>query len=245
MLPLAGQPMIWHIVQRARACELVSEVVVATSSEPSDDPLAEFCINSDIRCYRGSLNNVLSRYTNILAQGSSDYCVRITGDCPLIDPEFIDKQIWVLRQYEADLVWLTEPVTVLEGQGVHSTTSLRYIAERTEHSDDLEHVGSRYLSEHPEKFRIIGMRPPKSLSALNWRITVDEFRDYELMESLYRDLFVGQIVPLSKALIWLAENLDKAALNQLVKNSTVNQQLASKRRAWEQKVDIYCDWKTG
>ena len=75
MMPLAGRPMIWHIVQRARAYELVSEVVVAISSEPSDDALADVCTKSSINCHRGSLNNVFSRYLDILDTGLHDYCV--------------------------------------------------------------------------------------------------------------------------------------------------------------------------
>ena len=242
MMPLAGRPMIWHIVQRARACELVSEVVVAISSEPSDDVLADLCAKRSIKCHRGSLNNVLSRYTDILDAGSYDYCVRITGDCPLIDPASIDQQILVLRQHKADFIWLTDPVTVLEGQGVHSVRSLSYIAERTRHPDDFEHVGSRYISEYPEQFQIIGMRPPKSLSDLNWRVTVDESRDYELMESLYDDLFVGQPIPLSKALDWLAKNPDKSGLNKGVKHSSINRELALCRQRWRCNVKIFCDW---
>lgn len=169
--PLAGQPMIWHIVQRARACQRVDQVVVATSVEPSDDALAAFCAEADIPCHRGSLHNVLSRYLEVLDAHPHPYCVRITGDCPLIDPDFIDRQIQALEAHDGDQTWLSAPAPVLGGQGVHSTRSLKAIAERSNHPDDLEHVGSRYLAEHPEQFRIIGLHPPKALSDANWRLT--------------------------------------------------------------------------
>ena len=71
--PLAGKPMIWHVVQRARLCTRVSDVVVATSTEKTDDLLAHFCERNDIRCHRGSLQNVLSRYLEILEIDSYDY----------------------------------------------------------------------------------------------------------------------------------------------------------------------------
>ena len=242
MMPLAGRPMIWHIVQRARACELVSEVVVAISSEPSDDVLADFFAKRSIKCHRGSLNNVLSRYTDILDAGSYDYCVRITGDCPLIDPASIDQQILVLRQHKADLVWLTDPVTVLEGQGVHSVHSLSYIAERTDHPEDFEHVGSLYLAENPSEFRIVGMRPPESLRNLNWRITVDYPGDYELMACLYQALWNDEPIPLATATDWLAENLHISKANKSVEPSMVNQELAAKRNDFAKHVDVYCNW---
>jgi len=240
--PLAGKPMIWHIVQRARACQLIDEVVVATSSEPSDDLLADFCSESNIRCHRGSLTNVLSRYIEVLEKTPQDYFVRITGDCPLIDPEFIDKQLLALQSHDADLVWLDPSVSVLEGQGAHSARSLKFIASKSQHPDDLEHVGSRYLAEHPDAFRIIGMRPPEYLANLNWRITIDEAKDYDMMQHLYEDLWDGEPIPLEAALTWLEQNPDLSTKNKSVAHSIINQGLAAKRESWKQHIDFYCDW---
>ena len=240
---LAGKPMIWHIVQRARACQQIDEVVVATSVEPSDDLLADFCSESGIRCSRGSLRNVLSRYIEVLKESSHDYCVRITGDCPLIAPEFIDKQIFALQAHDADLVCLDPSVSVLDGQGAHSARSLKLIASKSQHPDDLEHVGSRYLSECPEEFRIIGMRPPESLSNLNWRISIDEAHDYRMMQHLYGALWDGDPIPLETAFVWLARNPDFSTINKTVEHSAINQELADKRRAWKQHIALYCDWE--
>ena len=244
MMPLAGRPMIWHIVERARACRLVEKVVVATSTERSDDPLAACCQQEGIDCFRGSLDNVLSRFIKILDDYPYEYCVRITGDCPLIDPEFIDKQIFALQTNDADLVWLDPSVSVLEGQGAHSASSLKLIASKSQHPDDLEHVGSRFLSEHPDKFRIIGMHPPESLSNLNWRITVDEVQDYRMMQHLYEDLWDGEPVPLEAAFTWLAQNSDLSKINKKVEHSAINQELAAKRRAWKRHIALFFDWKT-
>ena len=66
LMNLAGKPMIMHIVERARQCKNVSEVVVATSTEHSDNDLSNYCINNDIRCIRGSLDNVLKRFIKVL-----------------------------------------------------------------------------------------------------------------------------------------------------------------------------------
>jgi len=239
---LGGKPMIWHIVQRAMACQLVDEVVVATSLEASDDVLADFCRESNIRCHRGNLNSVMSRYIEVLDDSPHDYFVRITGNCPLIDPEFIDKQLLALQTHDADLVWLDPPVSVLEGQGAHSARSLKLIASKSQHPDDLEHVGSRYLSEHPDEFRMIGMRPLESLSNLNWRITIDEAQDYRMMQHLYEDLWDGEPIPLESALTWLAQNPDFSTINKKVEHSAINQELAAKRRAWKKPFEVYCDW---
>lgn len=240
--PLAGQPMIWHIVQRARACQRVDQVVVATSVEPSDDPLADFCTKAGIPCHRGSLHNVLSRYLEVLDAHPHPFCVRITGDCPLIDPDFIDRQVQALEAHGGDQTWLAAPTPVLGGQGVHSTRSLKEVAERSDHPDDLEHVGSRYLAEHPEQFRIIGLRPPKALSDAIWRVTVDEVADLEMMQYLYAALWQGEPVTLGDALAWMAGHPELAGHNQAVPHSAINQELAAKLRAWARHVDLFCDW---
>ena len=240
--PLAGKPMIWHIVQRARSCQQVGQVVVATSTEASDDPLADFCANNGIDCHRGSLRNVLSRYLEVLDGHPHAYVVRITGDCPLIDPDFIDRQIQALTAHDGDQIWLSAPVPILGGQGVHSTRSLRYISECSNHPDDLEHVGSRYLAEHPEKFRIVGLHPPKALTEAHWRVTVDEAADYEMMQHLYDALWRDGPVPLSEALDWMACHPELAGVNETVQHSAINQELSAKRRTAHQHIALFCDW---
>jgi spore coat polysaccharide biosynthesis protein SpsF len=243
MMPLAGQPMIGHVVQRAKSCALVNQVIVATSIEGSDDPIATYCHDARIECYRGSLSNVMSRYIEVLNSAASDYFVRITGDCPVIDPSFIDRQIRALRAHDGDHVWLANSISVLEGQGVHSTRSLRHVCEQSEHPDDLEHVGSRYFAEHPEEFRIVGMQPPQALLEAKWRLTVDEPADFEVMQALYEALWQGEPLQFTEALNWLAKNPQIANLNKVVEHSTINQELAQKRSSWSEHVELFCDWE--
>ncbi|MDP4744956.1 MAG: glycosyltransferase family protein [Porticoccaceae bacterium] len=240
--PLAGKPMIWHIVERARSCRWVNQVIVATSTEASDDPLSEFCANNGIACHRGSLNNVLRRYLEALDRYPHSYVVRITGDCPLIDPDFIDRQIQALTVHDGDQIWLSVPAPILDGQGVHSSRSLRYISERSDRLEDLEHVGSRYMADNPEQFRIIGLHPPKALTEGRWRVTVDETPDYEMMQHLYDALWQGSPIPLHEALEWMALHPELAGCNQAVSYSAINQDLAVKRQAWVQYVDLFCSW---
>lgn len=223
--PLARKPMIWHIVERARECQLVDQVVVATSIESSDDVLANFCRSEGITCHRGSLTNVLSRYLDILALNPHKYVVRITGDCPLIYPQFIDRQIEVLAEHDADMVRLRQPSTLLEGQGVHSSRSLWAVAEQSCHPDDLEHVGSRFFSEYPHLFRLVGLDIPPYFSSKRWRITVDEQADYDMMSSLYDDLYENAPIPLMKALAYLEANPVLVERNCQVPHSAINQEL--------------------
>lgn len=241
--PLAGRPMIWHIVQRARACRLVDRVVVATSVESSDDALADYCAEADIECYRGSLNDVLSRYIDILDQDPRPYVARITGDCPLIHPAFIDRQIQALAEYDGDMIALSAPAPLLEGQGVHSSRSVRRVAEVSTDPDDREHVGARYFAEHPDEFRIIGLHLPAHLQDRRWRVTVDEAADYQFMADIYQALWQGRPIPIEQVVQWLDAHPQAAAINQGVKHSAINQELAAKRAARRPAVEAWSDWE--
>jgi spore coat polysaccharide biosynthesis protein SpsF len=227
--PLAGKPMIWHIVERAKACRLVDRVVVATSTEPSDDALATFCEATEIPYYRGKLANVLSRYLEVLELHPRDYVVRITGDCPLIHPAFIDRQIEVLSEHDGDMVCVSQPATLLEGQGVHSSRSLWKVAKLSNNPDDLEHVGSRLFSEHPELFRRVELEIPADLAGDDWRITVDEEEDYQLMATLYGTLYQGSPIPLKHAITHLETHHELATLNRKVRQSAINEELSARR----------------
>ncbi|MEA1053946.1 hypothetical protein U5801_29650, partial [Lamprobacter modestohalophilus] len=88
------------------------------------------------------------------------------------------------------------------------------------------------MAEHPEQFRIIGLHPPQALSNANWRVTVDESADYEMMQHLYAALWQGAPIALNEAPDWMARHPDLAGHNQAVPHSAINQALAAKRQTW-------------
>ena len=93
MLDIAGQPMIQHVINRAKRSKLIDRVMVATTTDPSDDVLELFCQKQALPCYRGSLPDVLDRFFQAARQYRADVIIRLTADCPLIDPEVIDRTI--------------------------------------------------------------------------------------------------------------------------------------------------------
>jgi len=90
---IAGQPMLSRVVERTRRAKTVSQVVVATTTEAGDDPIAAYCASRTYPCYRGSLYDVLDRYYQAALQFSAQVIVRITADCPLIDPVVVDTTV--------------------------------------------------------------------------------------------------------------------------------------------------------
>ena len=186
---------------------------------------------------------MLKRFIDTLEIYSSEYFVRITADCPLIDPTFIDRQYEILKRYGGDHIWLDKSSPVLIGQGVHSTHSLRYIYQSTTHPDDLEHCGSRYIAERPEEFKVIGLKVPPFLADLTYRIAVDELDDYRLMSALYESLWRGAPIPFTEALKWLKNRCPELLFNSDVNESKVNSDLQKLKRRHPWKVNCFCDWE--
>ena len=99
---IAGQPMLQRVFARASRAATVTETIFATTTDPSDDPVAEYCDFSGIPFTRGNLYDVLDRYYQAAKQAKADMVVRITADCPLIDPALIDDAVHVLLEGEYD-----------------------------------------------------------------------------------------------------------------------------------------------
>ena len=215
MMRLQNKPIIWHIVQRLKLSKEISKIIVATSEDKTDDVLADFCKNNNINFYRGSLENVFSRFIDLIDLYNPRYVVRITGDCPLIFPEYmwtnLCSKIW------ADLTWLTKKVQVFDGQGVFSADFLKKISKLTSDPEDLEHVGSPFISKNPFLAKIVGINPPKRYTDLNFRLAVDEIMDFKLIEKIYNNLWDGNPIDFDTVINFLKDNNGLGQVNKLVR----------------------------
>lgn len=104
LLDIVGKPMIQHVIERTRRARSLDSVTVATTTDASDDPVAAFAATLDVPCTRGSLHNVLDRYYQAAQTHHADVIVRITADCPLIDPALIDQAVSTLVDGDYDFV---------------------------------------------------------------------------------------------------------------------------------------------
>lgn len=101
LLDLAGKSMIQHVIERTQRAQTVDAVLIATTSDPSDDPVAAFAASMEAPCYRGSLHDVLDRYYQAAKTHQAEVVVRITADCPLIDPAVIDETVRLVTHHSA------------------------------------------------------------------------------------------------------------------------------------------------
>ncbi|MFZ6026486.1 MAG: cytidylyltransferase domain-containing protein [Chloroflexota bacterium] len=100
LLDIGGRPMLARVVERTRRAGMLQDVVVATTTDASDDPVAQFCAEQSYACFRGSLSDVLDRYYRAACAFEADKIVRITADCPIIDADIVDRVVRLLQEPE-------------------------------------------------------------------------------------------------------------------------------------------------
>ena len=185
---LAGKPVLWHVAQRVRRARTVDEVVVATSTSSSDDPLVEFCTRTGIPCFRGSEKDVLDRVYQAASEHRADVVVRMTGDCPLIDPDVIDRvqEAYAGGDYDyvSNVIHYTYP-DGLDVEAIGMTALARAWREAVKPSER-EHV-TTYV-RFSDQFRTLNLAHEPDLSPLGHRWSIDEPGDLDLVRRIYAEL---------------------------------------------------------
>jgi glutamate-1-semialdehyde 2,1-aminomutase/spore coat polysaccharide biosynthesis protein SpsF len=185
---IAGRPMLWHVVNRVRATRSVDKVIVATSNKSSDDAVAEFCIQNDIEFFRGHETDVLDRFYQTARHFNADVVVRITADCPLIDPQVVDRVVNTYLDGEYDYVTNTLRYTYPDGMDVEvfSFAALEKAWREARLPAEREHV-TPYLRASG-RFRVFNVENEVDLSKRHLRWTVDEPADLEFVRAIYARL---------------------------------------------------------
>lgn len=209
---LAGREMLWHVVQRCRQAKKADTVIVATSTDASDDQIQEFCEREQVEYCRGDLNNVLKRFAECARKHSLDTIVRVTSDCPFIDPQIIDDTLVAFETAGVDFVSNSLHRSFPRGLDaeVFSAAILEeaHVHARTE--EEKEHV-TPYITSHA---KTMAFEVPHEYEG-NFRLTVDEQRDYELAVHLYERFFESEksIIDVKHVIDYLHKNPDVAAMN--------------------------------
>jgi spore coat polysaccharide biosynthesis protein SpsF len=181
---LGGQTVLARVIARLRRARLIDELLVATTHSPADDALVTECGNCSVALYRGDENDVLDRYYQAAKMARADVVVRITSDCPLIDPEITGKTIAafmkVLPDYASNALVRTYPRGL--DTEVMSIEALSRAWQQARNPHEREHV-TPYIYQHPEKFKILSVTGDADYSRQRW--TLDTAEDLELIRSIY------------------------------------------------------------
>ena len=186
---IAGEPMLARVVERTRRAERLDETVVATTTAESDGRIVSLCQQRGWPCFRGQENDVLDRYYRTAMEWRAGVVIRITSDCPLIDPELIDALLDFYAQHRPDYASIS-PTNFPRGLDceVMSWAALEAAWKLAREAYQRVHV-TPYIYEHPERFRIIEFaHAPGEERGRQLRWTVDTAEDLEFVRAIYAKL---------------------------------------------------------
>ncbi len=178
-------------LERLKKSEKLDVIGILTTGSPHDDPIAEFCNQRDIYCFRGSERDVLDRYYKASRELDADVIVRITSDCPLLDPELVDKAVNTFLEYPGGVDYLgtTEPLpnTYPDGMdvSVFSMAALEVSWREAEKPSDREHV-IFYMYNNPERFKVHRMDALQDWSS--YRFCIDYPEDLTFLKQVWKEL---------------------------------------------------------
>lgn len=190
LMLLNGKPIVEWVLKRLMQCTEIDNVVLATTASSVDDPLVNWAKDTDISYFRGDESDVLGRYYHTckyIGMNKEDIVVRITGDCPFIDPEICDYVIRRLKCTGADYVSNTNPPTFPDGLDCEALNffTLERLYKEAQLKYEREHV-TQYILRHPELFTIENITNNVDLSHMRW--TLDELGDYNFIYSVAQGL---------------------------------------------------------
>lgn len=185
---LAGQPMILRQIERLRAARTLGRIVVATSVEAADDPLAAYLVSRGQAVYRGAPVDLLSRFARCAeAAGSASHVVRIKGDAPFVDPALVDKAVRIALESDADYVTNRDFSGFPKGMEVEVIRAPLLIAAASAARDAMARTSpTAFLRRTPGAFRTAAFAAPRDVSNLDWR--VKSHADMAFARSVYAAL---------------------------------------------------------
>lgn len=228
---LAGTTMIEFMVARARRARHVDNVIVLTSTDASDDPLAATLEHAGIPFHRGSLEDVLGRFVSAAARFPAKTYVRLTGDCPLVDPALVDAIVTGLAQGGAMYASNVDPPTFPDGLDVEcfSAEALAIADQQARRGPEREHV-TLWMRSEAAGFKRWNLRAPCDLSSI--RLTVDYPDDLDVVQRVVAALPHPLDADLYDCLRVLAHMPELLASNVHVRNEgltmSLNQESATR-----------------
>jgi len=195
-MPILGKAMLWHIVHRVRAVPSIDEIVVANPDGPADEEIRRFCATNNVPSFSGSESDVLDRFYGAARKYCADPVLRITADCPLVDPELVGKLISMYRSGSYDYAAVSAGADASRQEGgcfpdgmdaeCFNFTSLERAWKEAQDPRDREHV-TRFIWRRKELFRCTKLLPDREYPPL--RLTVDYAQDLVVASKIYEKLF--------------------------------------------------------
>ncbi|WP_028768649.1 cytidylyltransferase domain-containing protein [Shewanella fidelis] len=238
LLQLAGKPMIERICQRLKQCQQIDTIQLATTADEFNQPLIDWAADHHVNCtpYTGDVNDLMARLDFIIQQQQPRFIVYICGDCPLIDPGFIDHAITSLSGAETkDTIQLSTDIkSIHEGMAFYTLAGWNKLMQASQCAMSREHVG--YADSLSPVLNKLSIADSDDFSAIKHRISVDTQADYRFMAEVYQRWYAANPSDSIVSLTWVIKQLQKDE-NLLSINAHVNQKAPDRQY---EKVSIYC-----
>jgi spore coat polysaccharide biosynthesis protein SpsF len=188
LLPLGDEPVLVRVVERLRFVEALADVVVATGDQPVNDPIRVLCDAEGITCFSGSEDDVLDRYYQAAAHFHADPVLRVSSDCPLVDPAIVRRALDLFESRRDDIVYLGFDRSFPEGLDVEVVAfeALETAWREARLGSDREHV-TPFIWRQPDLFPQDRLRNGTAVSPEHW--SVDRAQDYEMVKTIYAALY--------------------------------------------------------
>ncbi|MEO1067892.1 MAG: glycosyltransferase family protein [Cyanobacteria bacterium J06638_6] len=188
--PVLGKPLLEYQIERLQRVKLADTIVIATTTNVTDAPIVDLCKALGVDYFRGSEQDVLERYYGAAKQAQADVVVRVTSDCPLIDPQIIDQVIQFYLSHSDRYDYVSNSLQRSFPRGLDTeafpTWALEQAYREATAPPEREHV-TPFIYNHPERYAIGHLTYPQDLSHHRW--TVDTSEDFELMKRMLEALY--------------------------------------------------------
>ena len=223
MKPIFGKPILWHVWNRLSFAKNIDKIVIATTTLKEDDAIQSFCEDNGIGFSRGSSDDVLSRYYEAAKKFEANIVIRITSDCPVIDPLVADK---IIDNYKNDNVdYMSNGMIRTFPRGLDTEIFSFKVLEKAYNEAikpyEREHV-TPYIYQNPDKFSTKSFLNDEDLSHFRW--TVDTPEDFKLIEEIYNALYPVKVIFLMEDILDLfKKNPDLTKINQHIEQKKLGE----------------------
>lgn len=225
LLPLAGIPCLQRMIERVKRSCYIDDVIVSTTSEDYDQPIVDLCRRIKCTFYRGPEYDILERDLGAARTNNCDLIVQLTGDCPAIDHRYIDKTIELFYSGKYDYASNTLVHTFPIGFDVqvYPTAVLIKAGQLTDDPIDRIH-GSYFIYRNPEIFKCINLEAKGNMVRPDYRLTVDEPADYDLLNAVFKELLpINEDFSAEDIIALLDRRPDLVKINAHVRQKSINE----------------------
>jgi spore coat polysaccharide biosynthesis protein SpsF len=211
---IVGKPLLVHLVSRVKAAKFIESIIIATTTNEADRVICKMAEENGVAYFMGSEEDVLDRYYQAATKFNTDPIVRITADCPLIDPHIIDVVVQRYLEGDCDYAANTLKLTYPDGLDVEvfGYKALKKAWKEARWASEREHV-TAYIRNNADKFRLANVENSADLSHFRW--TVDEAKDLKFVREVYKRLYrEGQIFYMEDIVELLRKYPALAQINQ-------------------------------